>query len=155
MCDCKHDGLWVRFQLEEMKYLFKFIFSFLRSGGEVKRGVEFRYSTCNASRIRRKVENEALTKFPLSNLVYTGYSVKLTFFCKGEIFVCCVVLTIYKTTFVDVLPGRKLCDQFSLHLCIRKCRVSNCSRDLDAFQDRAGTILSTLKLLYDIISYIT
>ena len=38
-CDCKTDWLRVRSSLEEMKYLLKFIF--LRSGVEVKRGVEF------------------------------------------------------------------------------------------------------------------
>ena len=41
---------------EEMKCLFTFIlfiyFSFVRSGVEVKRGVEFHYSTRNASRTR-------------------------------------------------------------------------------------------------------
>ena len=44
------------------KYLFKFIFSFLRSGVETKRGVEFCQSTPsefgNAFSIRRKVGNE-------------------------------------------------------------------------------------------------
>ena len=30
MCDCKRDWLWVRSPLEEMKCLFKLIFSFLR-----------------------------------------------------------------------------------------------------------------------------
>ena len=39
------------------KYLFTFIFSFLRFGIEAKRGVEFRHSTRNASRIRQKVGN--------------------------------------------------------------------------------------------------
>ena len=33
--------LWVRSPLEDMKYLFKFIFPFLCSGVEAKRGVEF------------------------------------------------------------------------------------------------------------------
>ena len=33
-CDCKIDWLWVRSPLEEMKYLLKFIFPFLRSGVE-------------------------------------------------------------------------------------------------------------------------
>ena len=56
-CDCKTDWLWVRSPLEEMKYLLKFIFPFLRSGVEVKRGVEFCHSTRNASRIRQKVGN--------------------------------------------------------------------------------------------------
>ena len=41
----------------EMKYLFKFIFPFLRSGVKAKRSVEFRHSTRNVSRIRRKVGN--------------------------------------------------------------------------------------------------
>ena len=56
MCDCKIDWLWVQSPLEEIKYLFTFIFSFfLRSGVEAKRGIEFRHSTRNASRNRRKV----------------------------------------------------------------------------------------------------
>ena len=37
-CDCKTDWLWDRYPLDEMKYLLKFIFPFLRSGVEVKRG---------------------------------------------------------------------------------------------------------------------
>ena len=49
--------LWVRSPLEEMKYLLKFIFPFLCSGGGDKRGVEFCHSTRNASRIRQKVGN--------------------------------------------------------------------------------------------------
>ena len=57
-CDCKRNRLWVRFPLDEMKHLFKFIFSFLRSGVEAKRGIEFRHSTRNAPRIRRKMVNE-------------------------------------------------------------------------------------------------
>ena len=43
--------------LEEVKYLFTFVFSFLRSIVEAKRGVEFRHSTRNASRTRWKVGN--------------------------------------------------------------------------------------------------
>ena len=43
--------LWVRFPLEEIQY---FIFLFLRSGGETKRDVEFRYTTRSVSRIQRK-----------------------------------------------------------------------------------------------------
>ena len=49
------DWLWVRSPLEEMKYLLKVIFPFLRSGVEVKHGVEFYHSIRNASRIRQKV----------------------------------------------------------------------------------------------------
>ena len=56
-CDCKTDWLWVRSPLEEMKYLLKFIFPFLRSSVEVSRSVEFCHSTRNASRIRQKVGN--------------------------------------------------------------------------------------------------
>ena len=51
------DWLWVRSPLEEMKYLLKFIFPFLRFGVEAKRGVEFCHSTRNASRIRQNVGN--------------------------------------------------------------------------------------------------
>ena len=54
-CDCKIDRSRVPSPFEEMKYLFKFIFSFLRSGVETKRRVEFRHSTHNASRIHQKV----------------------------------------------------------------------------------------------------
>ena len=43
--------------LEEMKYLLKFIFQFLRSVVEAKRSVEFCHSTSYASRIRQKVGN--------------------------------------------------------------------------------------------------
>ena len=56
-CDCKIDWLWVRSPLEEMKYLLKFIFPFLRSGVEAKRDVEFCHSTRNVSRIQQKVGN--------------------------------------------------------------------------------------------------
>ena len=56
-CDCNTDWLWVRSSLEEMKYLLKFIFTFLRSGVGVERGVEFCHSTRNASRIWQKVWN--------------------------------------------------------------------------------------------------
>ena len=41
--DCKRDWLWIRSPLEEVKYLCKFIFSFLHCGVEAKRGVEFRH----------------------------------------------------------------------------------------------------------------
>ena len=43
--------------LEDMQDLFKFIFLFPWFGIEAKRGVEFRFSTCNASRIYWKVGN--------------------------------------------------------------------------------------------------
>ena len=43
--------------LRKLNIYFKFIFPFLRSGVEAKRGVEFCQSTRNASRIRQKMEN--------------------------------------------------------------------------------------------------
>ena len=49
--------MWVRSPLEEMKYLLKFIFPFLRSGVEAKRGDEFCHSTRSASRNRQKMGN--------------------------------------------------------------------------------------------------
>ena len=49
------DKLRVRSPLKVKKYLYKFIFSILRSGAKAKRGVKFRHSTRSASRIRRKV----------------------------------------------------------------------------------------------------
>ena len=55
--DCKTDWLRVRSPLEDMKHLLTFIFPFLRSSVEVKRGVEFWHSARNAGRIRQKVEN--------------------------------------------------------------------------------------------------
>ena len=42
---CERRRLWVRSPLEKMKHLFEFIFSFLRSGFEAKRSVEFRQYT--------------------------------------------------------------------------------------------------------------
>ena len=40
VCNYKRDWLWVRSVFKEMKYLFKCIFSFLRSGIETNCGVE-------------------------------------------------------------------------------------------------------------------
>ena len=76
-CDCKTEWLWVRSLLEEMKYLFNFLFSFFRHGVEAKRSVEFCQSARNASRIRQKVGNGLNTKFHLSIPLFAGYSVKL------------------------------------------------------------------------------
>ena len=62
-------------------FYLKFIFPFLRSGVEVKRGVEFCHLTRKASRIRQKVGNGvSYTKFPLPTLLWVGYSVKLIYF---------------------------------------------------------------------------
>ena len=60
-CDGKIDWLWARSPLEEVKYLFTFIFSFLRSV-EAKRGAEFRHSIRHAFRTRRKVGNGVCLK---------------------------------------------------------------------------------------------
>ena len=78
-CDCKRDWLWVRFPLDEIKYLFKFILpiSFLK----------FRHSTCNVSRIRRKVGNGVFnTRFLLPPLLCAIYNVKLIYFHKKNDF---------------------------------------------------------------------
>ena len=48
--------LYVRSLLEEVKYLFKYMFSFLRSGVEAKHDVELA-STANATRIWQKMGN--------------------------------------------------------------------------------------------------
>ena len=45
------NGLWVRFPLEEMKIFKMITILFLCSGNEAKRGLEFRHSTRNASRV--------------------------------------------------------------------------------------------------------
>ena len=77
-CDSKQDGLWVRFPFEEIKFVFKFIFTFLRYGVEAKRGIEFRHSARNAFRIRGKVGiGVSKLYFPLPTLLCAGYSVKL------------------------------------------------------------------------------
>ena len=44
--DCEYDKLWIRFPLEEMKYL---LFSFIGSSVEAHNGIKFRHSTRNAS----------------------------------------------------------------------------------------------------------
>ena len=78
-CDCKTNWLWVRSLLEEMKYLLKFIFKFLRSGVEVKRGVEFCHLT-RTPEFGRKWGTECLnTRFPLPTLLCAGHSVKLIY----------------------------------------------------------------------------
>ena len=79
-CDCKIDWLWVRSPLGEVKYLFTFIFSFLRSGVEAKRGFEF----CNLyashampPEFGGKLGTVCLnTRFPLPHTV--GYCVRDT-----------------------------------------------------------------------------
>ena len=64
--------------LEEMTYVLKFLFPFLRSGIQAKRGVEFYHLPRNASRIRQKVGNGVyFPRFPLPTLLCAGYSVKL------------------------------------------------------------------------------
>ena len=62
---CQHNWVWVWSPLEEMKCLFKFKFSFLRSGVKAKHGVEFRHSIRNAFRIWRKWGKECYnTRLP-------------------------------------------------------------------------------------------
>ena len=91
-CECKTEWLWVRSPLEEMKYLLKFKFPFLRSGVEAKRGVGLCHLTRNASRIRQKVGNAvSFTKFLLPTLLCAGYSVKLMY----NIYVCAKIVIIF------------------------------------------------------------
>ena len=74
--DCKHDWLWVRSRLEEMKYLFKFIFAFSRSGAV--ENVTFSSATQHAMlpEFGGMWETECLnTRFPLPALLCAGYSV--------------------------------------------------------------------------------
>ena len=56
--DCKFNSMWIRSLLKKMKYLLKFVLSFIRSGVEANRGIAFHHSTCNAYEIRWKVGNE-------------------------------------------------------------------------------------------------
>ena len=73
-CDCKTDWLWVRSPLEEMKYLLKFIFPFLRSGVEDKRVLPLNTQCIQNS--AESGERSVNTRFPLC----AGYSVKLISF---------------------------------------------------------------------------
>ena len=74
MCDCKREWLWVRSPLEEIKYLFEFMFLFVRSGVEAKRVVEPRHSIC----FQNSAENAPpIDRPPLLTLLCAGYSVKL------------------------------------------------------------------------------
>ena len=76
--------LWIRSALEEIEYLLKCIFSYFCSGVKVNRGVEFRHSTRNASRIRLKMRN-GVSQQPLLTLLCAGYSVKLIYFRFGSV----------------------------------------------------------------------
>ena len=53
--ECKFDWLWVRSPLKEVKYLFLFIFSFLRSVIEANRRVEFRHPARNVESGERNI----------------------------------------------------------------------------------------------------
>ena len=75
-CDCKIDWLWVRSPLEEVKYLFTIIFSFLRSGVEAALSSITQHAML--PEFGGKSGTECLnTKFPLPTLLCAGYSVKL------------------------------------------------------------------------------
>ena len=66
-CDCKVNWLWVRSPLEEMKYLYKFIFSFLRSGRRRVKSTALSSATQHAMppEFGRKWGTECLnTRFP-------------------------------------------------------------------------------------------
>ena len=71
-CYCKYDWLWVQSSLEEMKCLFKCIFSFICSGVEEKRGGDFCHSLCQC------LQNSAIWEMVYLNiLLCVGYSVEL------------------------------------------------------------------------------
>ena len=77
-CDCKIDWLWVRTPPEEIKYLFTFIFSFIRSGVATKAGLNSATQHAMPPELGGKWGMKCLnTKFPLSTLLCAGYSVKL------------------------------------------------------------------------------
>ena len=59
-CDCKRDWLWVRSSLEEIKYLYKCMFPFLRYGVETKRSIEFRYSKSQCLQNSTKYEERSV-----------------------------------------------------------------------------------------------
>ena len=64
-------SLWARFLLEGLKYL---MFSFLRSGNEAKRGVEFRRSAWLVVRKAiKKTKKVFITNFFLSFSVFPVY----------------------------------------------------------------------------------
>ena len=65
-CDCNHDWLWVRSPLEEIKYLFKFIFSYLRSGVEAK--VRRRVPLINMQYLQNSAENGERSVLELNSL---------------------------------------------------------------------------------------
>ena len=73
-CDCKTDWLWVRSLLEEIKYLFKFIFIQIYSSA-IQHAIPPEFGW--------KWGTECLnTRFPLPILLCAGYGVKLIFFYK-------------------------------------------------------------------------
>ena len=76
-CDCKNVWLWVRSPLEEIKYLFKFIFPFFRSGVVNELMISATQHPM-PSEFNRMWGTECLhTRFPLPNPQFAGHSVKL------------------------------------------------------------------------------
>ena len=70
-CDCKLPGCGFDPPLEAIKYLLKFIFSFLRSSVEAKRGVELCHSTRNTFE-KRRIRQKAVPSFiTYVNKIYT------------------------------------------------------------------------------------
>ena len=71
-------GFGVRSLLKEIKYLFKFIFSFLRFGVMAKCGVEFRHSYAMLPEFGGKWGADCHnTRFLLPKLLFAEYSLKL------------------------------------------------------------------------------
>ena len=96
--DCKTDWLWVRSPFEEKKYLLKFIFKFLRSGVEVKRGVEFCHSTHNCLN----------TRFPLP--ILCGIQ------CEADLI---TLSNVFKRPVVEASLGEQACYGKRVRLWIR------------------------------------
>ena len=70
-CDCKRDWLWIRFPLEEIKYLLKFIFPFFRSGTKVK--ARRCISPLNTQCLQNSAENGEWSVLTLGSLSLTCY----------------------------------------------------------------------------------
>ena len=125
MSDCKRDWWWVRSPLEEKKYLSKFIFSFLRSGVEAKRGIEFRHSKRNASfvRIPQKVGNSVVT---LDSLCLTCCVFVISYYqmWRALIYVyhkIYVIFIIFEISFISwCYCKKKPCEAIISLRCLRK-----------------------------------
>ena len=93
-CDYKRDWLWVQSPLEEVKYLFKFMFPFHRSGIEAKGG-ELRHS--------KAIPPEFGGKFPTFGGKFSTDYHTLGSFCQRE-----AVLMIYFNNYSNAFQSEKI-----------------------------------------------